>query len=513
MTDARHIHSFLSGLLVLMMLFSCTNRGNNACREFEGLTLESSILGREMQYSVVLPEGYYSSREDYPVLYVFHCIGGDYTTGIEYCDITHVADSLVTGKQIKPFIIVMPDVFLSYCADTYDGIFRYESMLLDELIPRIEKDYRTNGKRFTLGFSMGGFGAMSVAMRHTDMFLGVAALSPSVRTDAQYASEEPQEGWENQWGRIFGGIGLTGEDRITPYYKQHCPLHLASSMQMEAFDHFHIFLDSGNREGGSLAESNEALHLALAARGIPHIWRVRDGGHDFAFWRQALPDAMRFASCTFEGGKYAPAKMREPARKHYKGSPILFEQGRIYLPGLDYVSGRKFPAVYVFGAGKEKEKDIVEYYTAMFHKGAASPVAFCFVDNDFETAVAGAEASCPALRSSQRMRSAICFGDAAGHIQPVLCGENLFTNVVFAEASGTMPAEEFAAAIRQQKRYPKFILAAGADSPEYSRNSSLHVALKNAKLSHTHYAYETGSGELLWHFPEWMKAINYKFHD
>ena len=173
---------------------------------------------------------------------------------------------------------------------------------------------------------------MSVAMRHTDMFGAVAALSPSVRTDAQYASEEPQSGWENQWGRIFGGIGESGEARITDYYRERCPLHLASDLPLESLEGFGIFIAVGNREGGSLAESNEALHLALSRRGIPHMWRVSDGGHDFAFWRECLPDALRFVDSSFTGREYKAQEAPEPRRSYVYPAAREIDGARVYLP-------------------------------------------------------------------------------------------------------------------------------------------------------------------------------------
>lgn len=502
----------LSIILTALLAFCCSTR-EQGCREMEGLVLQSGLLGREVPYSVVLPERYFSEpARSYPVLYLFHCIGGDSTTGIEYCDITHILDSLVRTKEIDPMIVVMPDVFLSYCSDTFDGEFPYETMLLEELIPEVEKTWRTDGKRATIGFSMGGFGAMSVALRHPDLFCATAGLSPSVRTDEQYATEEPQEGWESQWGRIFGGLGMTGEERITPYYKERCPLHLFEDLPAETLSDMGIFIATGNREGGSLAESNEALHLALTGRGIPHVWSVSDGGHDFAFWRERLPDALRFLSCSLEGREYKAREVAEPARRAAPAAESL-DGARLYMPPLDYSTTRKFPYVCVFGASDKGEKDIMEYYSAMLHRGAATPIAFLFIDKDYEAVLGKVAEEEPRLRHSQRMRSAICFGPAAAELQGLMMKENLFTNVVFADASGTVPADEFAEAIKGQKRYPKLILAGMTDAESYQEQAALHIALKNAGLSHTHYAQESGSGDLLRHFPKWIETINYKFHD
>ena len=501
------------GIILTALLALCCASREQGCREMEGLVLHSTVLDRDVAYSVVLPEDYYKQpSRSYPVLYLFHCIGGDSTTGIEYCDITHTLDSLVKAKAVEPMIVVMPDVFLSYGCDAFDGSFSYETMLLSELMPLVEGGWRANGRRATIGFSMGGFAAMSLALRHTDLFCATAGLSPSVRTDAQYASEEPQSGWEDQWGRIFGGVGESGEARLTDYYKSRCPLHLMKDVPLESFNDFGIFITTGNREGGSLAESNEALHLAMAGRGIPHVWSVSDGGHDFAFWRERLPDALRFLSCRLDGREYKAREAAEPARRAAAKAETL-DGARLYMPPVDYSTTRKFPYVCVFGASGKGEKGIMEYYSAMLHCGAATPIAFLFIDKDYEAVLQKLAKEEPRLRHSQRMRSAICFGAAAQELQALMMKENLFTNVVFAEASGTLQADEFAAAIKAQPRYPKLILAGMADSPSYQEQAALHVALKNAGASHTHYAYESGSGDLLRHFPQWLEAINYKFHD
>ena len=499
-------------LAAAFLAFSCSSP-EQGCREMEGLVLQSEFLGCEVPYSVVLPEKYFSEpTRSYPVLYMFHCIGGDASTGIEYCDITHTLDSLVRAKEVEPMIVVMPDVFLSYCSDTFDGEFPYETMLLEELIPEVEKTWRTDCKRATIGFSMGGFGAMSVALRHPALFCATAGLSPSVRTDAQYA-EEPQEGWESQWGRIFGGLGMTGEDRITTYYKERCPLHLLEDLPAETLSGMGIFIATGNREGGSLAESNEALHLAMLSRGIPHVFSVSDGGHDFAFWREHLPDALRFLSCRMNGKPYNAKVTAEPPRSRDFPAPENVGNARLYMPKTGFETTRKFPYICVFGASGTQEKDIMEYYSAQLGCGGATPIAFLFVDKDYEATLKSVEENAPQLRHSQRMRSAICFGEAATELQGLMMKENLFTNVVFAEASGTVPADEYAEAIKGQKRYPKLIIASIADSPAYRESSALHVALKNAGLSHKHYAFEAGSGDLLRHFPKWSDDINYKFHD
>lgn len=489
-----------------------SEKNSEQCREFEELVMESRILGDGVKYSVILPRDYYESEKSYPVMYMIHGIGGDCTSFLEYGDVTSTLDSLSATGEISPFIVVTPDIFQTYASDAFDGSYNYQTMMMEEMLPLIDSTYRTNGKRFTLGFSMGGFSAMTLALRHADKFDGFVALSPSVRTDAQYIEEGPQDGWDYQWGRLFGGLGKTGQDRITDYYEECCPMHLLADMPAEELDKLGMFITVGNGETGSLAESNEMLHRILLDRGIDHVWSVSDGGHDFAFWRKVMPDALRFASAKVNGGEYAAKLVGEPARSKISGFDE-FDGIRLYMPNTGYVSTRKYPTIYVFGASREQETTIMEYYTAAAERGSATPIAFCFASSEAPAAaVSAAQAQQPRLRQSQRMRSAICFG-AASALQADLSEENLFTHVVLVNPSQTLDPVVFAAAVKTQRRYPKFIVAQDAESETYAEGSDIHIAFKNAGLSHKFYAFEKGSGDILRHFPVWLKVLNDKFHD
>lgn len=93
---------------------------------------------------------------------------------------------MIKEGKIQPFIMVIPDGYLSYYSDTYDGSSLYETFFIKELVPYIDNNYRTrkdiNG-RSIIGFSMGGFGALSVSLRNRHLFGSVVALSPSIRTE------------------------------------------------------------------------------------------------------------------------------------------------------------------------------------------------------------------------------------------------------------------------------------------------------------------------------------------
>ena len=98
--------------------------------EKEGMSIYSPSLKQEVSYSIILPEGYEHSETEYPVLYMFHGIGGDYTSWLEYGNVARVMDKMIKEGKIQPFIMVIPDGYLSYYSDTYDGSSLFETFFI-----------------------------------------------------------------------------------------------------------------------------------------------------------------------------------------------------------------------------------------------------------------------------------------------------------------------------------------------------------------------------------------------
>ena len=145
--------------------------------------LEGNLLGdpAEQEVAVYVPPGYDESRDKrYPVLYLLHGIGGGFTDWTRHWDIRGAMDAVVRSTQ-QPFIVVMPNGGNRlgggfYLDSPVSG--KWETYLLTELVPRIERDFRTTAMRGIAGHSMGGFGALRLAMRHPEIFSSVYAMSP-----------------------------------------------------------------------------------------------------------------------------------------------------------------------------------------------------------------------------------------------------------------------------------------------------------------------------------------------
>ena len=263
----------------------------------------SELLGMEVPYAVVLPADYDTAVDkSYPVVYLTHGIGctpDDWNDKYIQFEKTLVQ---LEADGLGDMIYIFPTGFNSYYSNTYDGRFPYMDMFIKEFIPYIDGKYRTisdREHRATIGFSMGGFGAMVLPLRNTDTFCFSAPLSMSVRTDEMYL-DEPLKWWNEQWGSIFGGVDQEGEGRLTDYYKAHCPYYMFTKENLEELSKVKWFLHCGDDEERLLI-ANEDVHMQMRDNGYRHEYRVGNGGHTGKYWRQCLKDVLPYLDVIFNG--------------------------------------------------------------------------------------------------------------------------------------------------------------------------------------------------------------------
>jgi S-formylglutathione hydrolase FrmB len=195
-------------------------------------------------------------------------------------------------------IIVMPDGGVSWYINDYQNKVRYEDMFIREFIPHIDSTYRTRPTRDyrgISGLSMGGWGALMFAMRHPDQFAACAAFSAAVWADEEITSIE-QPLYDRLFGEIFGPK-LAGKDRLTPHLRKYHSLDLAKTLPEESLKKVRYYIDCGDDD--FLTKGNSFLHLVLRDRKIPHEYRVRDGGHTWAYWRSGIEEGLKFIGESF----------------------------------------------------------------------------------------------------------------------------------------------------------------------------------------------------------------------
>lgn len=343
----------MSRILFLSLILICLNLHLGVCKtaasdnlpiELENLVVYSKILGHDVSYSVILPPEYFSSNIHYPVIYLLHGIGGTHASWMEYGNVARVMNELIMKGEISPAIIVSPDGYQSYYCNSYDGSVRYEDFFTSEFIDTINARYRAIRDRthyYICGFSMGGFGALTLALRHSDVFSACAALSASIKIDREYATEGPQNEWDYQWGRIFGGIGEYGSERFTSYYRKCDPEDIVKSESRCDLERTRIMLTIGDSD--RLIDSNMELKSAFNKKGIDVAWQVYSGGHDFDCWNKALPNVLSFF---LANGKTDGIKSNDVS-KGSRASKTSIDGCTVYKPEENTLSKRAYPVVYI----------------------------------------------------------------------------------------------------------------------------------------------------------------------
>ncbi|QHL88782.1 esterase family protein [Nibribacter ruber] len=284
-------------LLSLLLLLSLTSYGQQGTLQ-ESLKVKSKVLGQPVEYSIYLPSDYSQSNRRYPVLYLLHGYTDDETGWAQFGEAHLIADRLMQTGQIPPMIIVMPDAGVTWYVNSADGKASYEDFFIQEFIPFIDKEYRTRASRefrAVAGLSMGGYGSLIYAMRHPDMFTAAAPLSAAVRTDAEVLAT-PEADYNRTFGSIYGA-NLKGQDRLSPHWYQNSVLKLVETQPAAKLKQVKYYIDCGDDD--FLIKGNMALHAALIDQKVPHEFRVRDGAHNWTYWRTGLPEVLMFVGQSF----------------------------------------------------------------------------------------------------------------------------------------------------------------------------------------------------------------------
>jgi S-formylglutathione hydrolase FrmB len=179
------------------------NHGRVVITSFESTVLKANPLKdpaiREL--IVYLPPGYDASQQEYPVVFV---LPGFASKGISMLNrdafseaIDQKLDRLITTKTIKPMIAVIPDCFTYYGGSQYldsDALGKYETYLIKEIVPHIKSHYRVKnspGSWAIAGKSSGGYGALSLSMRHPNLFGTFACHSGDMGFEYCYLPDFP----------------------------------------------------------------------------------------------------------------------------------------------------------------------------------------------------------------------------------------------------------------------------------------------------------------------------------
>lgn len=264
-------------LRLTILFFLCGLLPSLAAR-VDTLEVQSPSMDKTLKNVVILPESYRDTGTGYPVVYLLHGAGDLFDKWVKTVPaIKELADR-------HELIIVCPDggVTSWYLDSPIDPAMHYETYISGELVPVVDRNYNTiphAHSRAITGHSMGGHGAMYLAIRHPDLF-GAA-------------------------GSMSGGLDFTGfphdwdiAKRLGPYAENQelwrSNTVLSQSDRLKG-SQLRILLDCGTED--FFFEVNQRMHQKLTALKIPHEYTVRPGGHEWPYWANAIKYQLLF----FEG--------------------------------------------------------------------------------------------------------------------------------------------------------------------------------------------------------------------
>ena len=252
--------------------------------------LASALMGRDMPYRVIAPiEKTVAKDTRYPVIYLLHGLTGHFNN---WTDLTKLSDYASAYKVI----IVTPEGGDGWYTDSVSNDKeKWESYIVQELIPEVDKKFRTNtgrNQRAIAGLSMGGFGSLKFGLKYPDKFvlagsfsgaLGAASLTekmvPGVIGKTIDGIFGPVESETRKSNDIFAIIRS-----ITPEKTKTIPF---------------IYLDCGTED--FLFGNNREFVNLLVEKKVPHEYRQLPGAHDWKYWDKQVQEFLQLADKAFSG--------------------------------------------------------------------------------------------------------------------------------------------------------------------------------------------------------------------
>ena len=242
------------------------------------VTFHSAALNRDMPYRAIIPATI-AANQKLPVLYLLHGGGGGFRDWSNYSD--------VAGYAEHGLILIMPEGNSSYYTNSADRPQdRYEDYIVRDLIADVEQRFPAAGDRThraIAGVSMGGFGAVALALKHPDLFVFAGGLSSAVDVPSRPFSIK-RVGQYRQHSSIFGPWGSQSRRASDPFV-------LVRSIDPAQAPY--LFLTCGDLEG--LLPANHRFAAILQARHFRYEFHTVSGGHDWNQWNRDVPDLMKSA--------------------------------------------------------------------------------------------------------------------------------------------------------------------------------------------------------------------------
>ena len=267
------MHFLLLAALLLHIPAQSGAQSRSAAARSHEESVQSAALGRAMKYRVLLPADYATSQRRYAVLYLLHGLGGDYK---DWTTRTNLAEY----SRTLPLIIVMPDGENSWYTNAANAPEeRFEDYILTDLQADVAAKYRTINSRHgrtIAGLSMGGYGALKIALKRPGSFAVAASFSGAFSaTRPELLKLIPSQ--EEPLRRIYG-------DGDSPVRRENDLYTLAAVVKPGSAPY--IYIDCGISDG--LVGANREVVAALHKSGAAYEYHEVAGGHSWEYWDRRI---------------------------------------------------------------------------------------------------------------------------------------------------------------------------------------------------------------------------------
>ncbi|MBI4429799.1 MAG: hypothetical protein HY562_11855 [Ignavibacteriales bacterium] len=266
-------------LCVSILLFAAASAVGQTVARVDSFFAKS--LGRVKKLTVILPAKY-SSETRYPVLYLLHGLGGNHEDWNARTKIVEYADAY-------PLVIVMPDGEDSwYVNSSAASGDRFEDYLIHDVRNYVLSRYSIDTTRQAIaGLSMGGYGALMLALRHPVKFLFAGDLSGSITVPSALSDTVlmPEKSLAPSLLKAFGRMTKTTRDA-------HDVFHLYKKTPRRQFPYFYMVI--GIQDGfKKWIPAHHALAESLRVYGAAYEYHETQGGHNWQFWDREIQPLLK----------------------------------------------------------------------------------------------------------------------------------------------------------------------------------------------------------------------------
>lgn len=253
------------------------------------VTLESKLLGKAIDYSILYPVNYQregNAEKKFPVVYLLHGYTGHHTNWIER---TRVA---LYATHYDLFIVMVEGENGWYTDSATVPNDKFESYILQELMPDVEKRFRVSAERdgrAIAGLSMGGYGALKFGFKYPSRFGMVASMSGAL--GAASWTDSDLKNLEAVRQSLLKTLGPMGSSTRL----QNDLLKLTREVSADGIKLLPvIYFDCGTED--RLFSSNRSYADLLVERKIPHEFRQLPGNHSWPYWDQQVREILSLAA-------------------------------------------------------------------------------------------------------------------------------------------------------------------------------------------------------------------------